>query len=300
MKILTSDKHIASVIDDALFVTPKTILKYNGSSEMEIVVGTRELARVVVKLNFPNLKFVQLLSAGFEGVDIALYKSRGVMVSNAAGVYGIGMAEYIVYSMLMNAKRYNKSIKNRRIRYQRGYNFITELSGKCVGILGCGAIGMHVAKRLSGFEMKVIGYDPFKESCDYFDKIYDNLESLLPQCDYVIICVPYNESTDKMINSSFVNMCKDNVTIVNVGRKAVINDKEFIAALKRNKNMSAILDMFEFFPNPITNPYRRLSNVMVLPGVTAISQEITARREELVRGNINLVLQNKEPNFLLK
>lgn len=299
MQILTSDRIIASMLKDAVLVTPKSILKYNNNSKIQIIVASRELARVGESMNFPNLKLVQLLSAGFEGVDVELFRSRGVMVSNAASVYGIGMAEYIVYAMLMNAKKYNKSIKNSSIRYKRGYRYITELAGKTVGILGCGAIGSHVAKRLSGFDMSIIGYDPFKKDGDYFDKIFDNLKEVLPICDYIVIAVPYNASTNKMINSSFISQCKTNVTIINVGRKAIINDKEFIQALKKNKEMSAVLDMFEVFPNPISNPYRRLSNVKVLPGVTAISREISERRIQLVIDNINNIKLNQPVQFLL-
>lgn len=297
--ILTADKVIASELVDAVYVTPKTILAYDGNENVEIIVASRMLAKVAQGLKFPCLKFVQLLSAGFEGVNVELYRSRGVVVSNAASVYGIGMAEYIVYAMLMNAKKYNKSIKNSRIRYQRGYRFVTELSGKCVGILGCGAIGSHVAKRLSGFDMSIIGYDPFKKDGEHFDNIYDNLDDVLPLCDYIVIAVPYNASTDKMVNSQFISKCKKSVTIVNVGRKAVINDADLLFALKNNKDMTAILDMFEVFPNPITNPYRRLCNVKVLPGVTAISNEIDERRVELIKENVNNIRGGEPVKFAL-
>jgi len=63
--------------------------------------------------------------------------------------------------------------------------------------------------------------------------------------------------------------------------------------------MSAVLDMFEIFPNPLTNPFRRLSNVKVLPGVSAISQEISNKRLDLVVKNVNLVLHNQTPEFVI-
>ena len=78
---------------------------------------------------------------------------------------------------------------------------------------------------------------------------------------------------------------KKDVTIVNVGRKKLIVDEDFIAFLKDHKDATAILDMFEKVPNPITNPYRRLSNVLVLPGVTAISQEINEKLATLIYEN---------------
>ena len=79
---------------------------------------------------------------------------------------------------------------------------------------------------------------------------------------------------------------KSDVTIVNVGRKKLINDTDFIAFLKSHKDATAILDMFEKIPNPITNPYRRMCNVLALPGVTAISQEINKKLESLIYENM--------------
>ena len=199
----------------------------------------------------------------------------------------------------MVAKRYNKGIRNTCIRYQRGYNWITELAGKNVGILGCGTIGRQVAKRLSGFEMTILGYDLFRENCEFVEQMYKNLDEILPQCDYLVVAVSYNEFTHEMINADFLKKCKKNTTIINVGRKKLINDADFLDALRKNKEMSAVLDMFEILPNPITNPYRRLSNVKVLPGVTAISREISARRIELVKNNINRFINGKKPLFVL-
>ena len=92
MKILTSDKAIASVLTNSVLVSTKTISKFEGDMQVRAIVGTRELVHKAENINFPELKFVQLLSAGFEGVDIEKYRSRGVMVSNAANVYGTGMA----------------------------------------------------------------------------------------------------------------------------------------------------------------------------------------------------------------
>ncbi len=299
MKILTSDKRLGSIIANSLVVDHKDIKKFHGDTTIQAIIGTRQLAQKAEEVYLPNLRFIQLLSAGYEGVDIEKYRSKGVKVSNAANVYGIGMAEYIVYAMLMSAKRYNISIKNPRIRIQRGYKYITELAEKNVGILGCGSIGTQVAKRLSGFEMLVMGYDPFKERCDFIEKVYKNLEELLPLCDYLVITIPYNNQTHEMINADFLTKCKKNVTIINIGRRGLIKDIDFISALKRNKEMSAILDMFEKIPNPITNPYRRLSNVKVLPGVTAISKEIKIRLQALVEENINRIENDETPLFIL-
>ena len=100
-------------------------------------------------------------------------------------------------------------------------------------------------------------------------------------------------STEGLLNKSIFDLLKPTVTIVNVGRKKLINDKDLLAFLKTNRDAVAVLDMFEKIPNPITNPYRRLKNVLVLPGVTAISQEINLKLERLVRDNISRYEQSQ-------
>ena len=100
-------------------------------------------------------------------------------------------------------------------------------------------------------------------------------------------------STEGMLNKSVFELLKPTVTVVNVGRKKLINDEDFLTFLKANPNATAVLDMFEKLPNPISNPYRRLSNVLVLPGVTAISQEINKKLENLVRDNMQRYQQSQ-------
>lgn len=228
-------------------------------------------------------------------------KKKGVVVSNAAGIYGVGMAEFIVYAMLMVAKKYNKSIKNSSIRYLRGYKFISELSRKTVGIMGVGSIGSEVAKRLSAFDMNVLGYSRTAIDKPFFNKMYQEgqLNLFIPMCDYLIVTIPLTEFTKGIFNRDIFALMKSNITIVNVGRQALFNEKDFIETLKLNKDMTAILDVFELLPNPITNPFRRLSNVKVLPGVTAISKEISEKRLKLVVDNAELVMQNQPPKFIL-
>ena len=237
-----------------------------------------------------------MFSAGFDNIDPKLLQSKGVHLCNAANVYNTGMAEFVVYAMLMRAKRYHKSIKNHWLRPLRNYHYITELAGKTVGILGAGNIGGQIAKRLEVFEMHVLGFDIKTNDRPHFEKIYnaEGLTEFLGRCDYIVNCMPLFKSTEGMLNRAWFEKMKSDVTIVNVGRKKIINDKDFIAFLKAHKEATAVLDMFEKIPNPFTNPYRRLRNVLVLPGVTAISKEIDEKLSNLITENMRR-LKSGEP-----
>ena len=294
--ILISDKRKCPELTDAVVVDAKTIRQYEGNTAVEALVCSRDVAQVAQHMNIPNLKVIQLFSAGFDYIEPNLLKEKGVHLCNAANVYNVGMAEFVVFGMLMHAKRYNHSIKNRRLRPFRNYHYLTELSGKTVGILGAGNIGGQIAKRLEAFDMHVLGYDLKTDDRPHFEKVYnrDNLAEFLGQCDYIVNCMPLFPSTEGMLCKAWFDQMKKTVTIVNVGRKKLINDHDFIAFLKENKDATAVLDMFEKVPNPFTNPYRRLSNVLVLAGGTAISQEINRKLSALMSENMRR-LRSGEP-----
>lgn len=273
----------------------KKCLNEEQLRKISMAICSRAFAKYLLDQDTPALKCIQLTSAGFDGIDPDYAKKKNIILCNAANVYNVGMAEFIVYAILMRAKRYNKSIKDRRIRLLRNYHFITELSGKTVGILGVGNIGTEIAKRLEAFDMHVLGYDLKTNDRPHFEKVFDKttLPEFLKHCDYIVNCMPLFKSTEGMLCKEWFGLMKSDVTIVNVGRKEIINDKDLIAFLKQNTDATAILDMFEKIPNFITNPYRRLSNVLILPGVTAISREIDVKLQNLCQRNID-ALENQQ------
>lgn len=294
--ILCSDQRKCPQLKGIVTVNAETIKQYEENPDVEALICSRDVAQVAQHMNIPNLKVIQLFSAGFDNIDPKLLQSKGVHLCNAANVYNTGMAEFVVYAMLMRAKRYHRSLKNHTLRPFRNYHYLTELAGRTVGILGAGNIGGQIAKRLEAFEMHVLGYDIKTDERPHFERVYnkDGLEEFLGRCDYIVNCMPLFKSTEGMLCKAWFDKMKDDVTIVNVGRKKIINDKDFLVFLKSHKEATAILDMFEKFPNPFTNPYRRLSNVLVLPGVTAISKEIDEKLNQLITENMRR-LQNGEP-----
>lgn len=287
--ILTDNKQIANAIGIQL-VSVGEIDKYTKRTDVSVIIGSRALASKVLLYppQLTNIKYIQLLSAGVDGIDPSECTKRGITLCNATGVYSVGMAEFVIYAMLMSAKRYNRNISNGHIRLQRGYKFMTELAGKTLGVMGVGGIGTEVAKRAAAFDMVILGYAEHTREKAPFKRIYhkDGIKEFAAQCDYIVSTLPDTESTKNLINAAFMEATKERVTFINVGRKATINDTDMIRHLRNHPDKTAILDMFERLPNPVTNPYRRLKNVKVLPGVTAISQEIDAKLLALVKENV--------------
>lgn len=303
MIILTDSSKYCPEFTERIVVKIGDAAQYVGNTEVVAAFCSRAMAIQLLQLDIPNLKVIQLFSAGYDGIDLELVKKKGITLCNAADVYNLSMAEFVVYGMLRRAKRYHRSIKNMWLRPLRNYHYITELYGKTVGIMGCGNIGQQIAKRLAVFDMRVIGYDARTDEKPYFDKIYglNEKEVFVPQCDYIVNCIPLMPSTKGMLDKSWCDLMKNDVTFVNVARKDLINNADLISYLKSHKNATAILDMLEKVPNPVTNPYRRLSNVLVLPGVTAASVESMDRLHVLLLSNLKNIKHNSPmKNIIVK
>lgn len=293
--ILTDSFKYCPEFPERVLATPKTLSSFDGNTDVVAAFCTRGMAQRLLSVNLPNLKVIQLFSAGYDGIDLDMVRKKGITLCNAADVYNIGMAEFVVYAMLMRAKRYHRSIKNHSLNILRRYNYITELYGKTVGVMGCGNIGGQIAKRLSAFDMRVIGYDANTSDKPFFEKIYgiNERDVFVPQCDYIVCCIPLMSATEGLLNNDWFKQMKSNVTIVNVARKKVICDKDLLSFLKSHQEATALLDMLEMIPNPITNPYRRLSNVLVLPGVTAASVESMERLHSLLLNALSTIKEGE-------
>lgn len=306
MRVVLSDKRLDTEKFPAdvqvEYITYKTLDKYNQNSDVIAIVGSRAMAIKAAEMDLKGLKLFQLTSAGFDGVPCKKYADKNVMVANAGNVYSAPIAETVVFGILSMAKKLHKNPNNRRFKIQRHYNTITELANKKLLIMGAGNIGTAIANRLAGFEMQIDGYDLFCAEKTQYQKMLRSRKELI-ECignyDYIVSTLPDNEQTKGFINYELFNAMKKTVVVVNVGRRAVFNENDFYQVLKTKKIGGAVLDMFEKIPNPITNKFRRLSNVMVLPGVSAISQEVNERLRNYMNRNIIALLENKDVNNVI-
>lgn len=275
----------------------RELLDFNKNKDVVAICGSRGMAKIVNDMEFPNLKLFQLTSAGFDGVPIESYASKNIAVANAGDVYSIPIAETVVFGMLQFAKRLRSNPNNRHFKPLRKYNLISELAQKKVLILGAGNIGTAVADRLLGFEVKVDGFDPFCLPKQQYGEIIRNRKTLLEKVgdyEYIISTLPANNYTTGFIDAELLGKMKREAVIINVGRKSVFNESDFYEALKYKKISGAVLDIFEKIPNPITNRFRRLSNVVVLPGVAAISKELDIRLRDVMTNNVVSVIKGTE------
>lgn len=304
MKILTTLKHSDITCENAQVIKTDVsqLESYSNDNDVVCIATDRSGAKKVSELKFPNLKFIQLESAGFEGVPVNDFAAKGVTVSNAGDIYATPISEFVIYSLLKIKKRYNKSVKNQKIRLRRNYHYIDDLSGSDVLICSAGKIGTAIAKRISAFDCNVTGYDIVKNDSEYYDDFIlekEVLKDKLSEFDIIVNILPDNESTKLFWSDEMISCIKQTAIFVNVGRKSTIDLNALYNALKSHKLGFAVLDMFSFLPNPITNKFMRLSNCIVLPGVTAISKKSRERLGRLASNNIEKLLNGEKPMYII-
>jgi len=209
---------------------------------IESKIGEDEMKR------FPKLKLIATRSTGFDHIDLAAAKARGVAVANVP-FYGENTVAEFTFALLLALSR-RVIDADERVREGafspaglRGF----DLAGKTLGVVGCGHIGVHVIRMASGFGMKVIGFDvhPNDELAETLNFSYATLPELLASSDIVTLHVPYNEHTHHLINRGNIADIKKGAYLINTARGAVVETDALVEALKNGTFAGAALDVLE-------------------------------------------------------
>ncbi|MFT7512682.1 MAG: D-3-phosphoglycerate dehydrogenase [Candidatus Omnitrophota bacterium] len=195
---------------------------------------------------FPNLKVIIRAGAGYNTIDIQAARKRGIDVMNTPGANSNAVAEEVAALMLADARHLVPADASCRAGLWEKSSFMgREITGKTLGILGMGHIGQLVAKRLSGFEMKVLAFDPVisEDRANELGASLVSLQQLFEDSDYITLHVPENEHTRGMINAKLFTCMKEGATIINCARSGVINEEDLRAA-KALKKIRYLNDVY--------------------------------------------------------
>jgi len=232
-----------SVVQEAE-TQPMDLAKANPDAEAVIVRSEKVTPEVMDTL--PSLKLVVRAGAGFDNIDIRYARKRGVDVMNTPGANSNAVAEEVMALILAGLRKLVPAdISTRAGRWEKKSFMGRELTGKTVGILGLGNIGRLLVKRLSGFEVKVLGYDPVL-SADLAARLGVKLctvQEIFEQADVVSLHIPENDKTRGMINRDLIGRMKKGAMLVNCARAGIV-DEEAIRALKAEKNLIFCNDVY--------------------------------------------------------
>ncbi len=237
---------------------------------------------------FPNLRYIQLTSAGFDRVPFEQILRRGIVIHNARGVYSGPMAEFALAGVMQLYKQMRFFQKNQDLHLWEKHRGLLELTGKTVCILGCGSVGQSCAKVFSAIGCQVIGVDIASFPCDVFSAIYpmENLDRILSCSDIVICCLPLVAETLHLFEENKFSVMKDDAVFVNISRGQVVHTPALIEALKY-KLMGAVLDVFEEEPLRSDHPFWDMENVVLTPHNSFVGERNHDRLESLIINNIS-------------
>lgn len=206
----------------------------------------------------PGLKFVARAGAGLDNIDEAYAREKGIQLINAPEGNRDALGEHAVGLLLSLINNYRKSdIEIRNGIWDREGNRGWELKGKTVGIVGYGFMGSSFARKLSGFEVKVLAYDKYKTG---FSDAYAqecSMEEIVKHSDVLSLHIPLTAETRQMVNAEYLYHFKKNIFFINTARGEVVNTQAVLDAIDSGKISGAGLDVLEAekFPNLTEQPW---------------------------------------------
>ncbi len=237
---------------------------------------------------FPNLRFIQLTSAGLDRVPVEKICEKGIVLKNARGVYSVPMAEFAVSGVLALYKNINSFYENQKNHSWIKDRNVREMSGDTVLIVGCGSVGTECAKRFKAFGMNVLGADIVNPQNDVYDEYYSmgDVNSALSKSDVVVLTLPLTEDTKNLFNDERFSCVKDGAILVNIARGAVVDEESLVKNLKNGKLGGAVLDVFCAEPLNEKSELWDMKNVMITPHNSFVSPKNQERLFNVVYDNI--------------
>jgi len=254
------EEELASIIGD-----------YEG---LIIRSGTKVTEKVLE--NPGKLKGVARAGVGVDNIDIPAATRKGILVMNTPGGNTLSAGEHTLALMLALSRNVVPACNSlKEGAWDRKKYMGNQLNNKTIGVIGLGRIGMSVVNMALGFNMKVLGYDPFaapKEAEELGIEITTDLERIYKEADYISLHVPRNEKTLNMISAKELKIMKPTCRIVNCARGGIINEDDLYNALSSNVIGGAALDVFSKEP-PENTRFSELGNCLVTPHLGASTEE---------------------------
>jgi len=254
----------------------------------------------------PKLKIVSQLAVGFDNIDIAEATRRGIYVTNTPEVLTDTTADFAWALLMAVARRVVEADKyvrtgNWKVAWHPAMMTGRDVYGATIGIVGAGRIGYAMAKRATGFSMKILFYDviPRPEMEKDFGAKKVDLDTLLRESDFVSVHVPLMKETHHLINAEKLGLMKKTAYLINNSRGPVVDEKALYEALKKGQIAGAGLDVFELEPVPADSPLLKLDNVVVAPHVSSASLETRSKMSEMVADNLVAFFEGKKPPNLV-
>lgn len=289
---------------DATSFSQDDLLKF-AQDVQGIVIRARFYLSAEYISNFPNLSFIARSGSGLENIDAAYCKTHHIQLfnspegnRNAVAEHALGMLLALMNKLCKANEQINRGI------WKREENRGEELDGKTVGIIGYGNNGAAFAKKLRGFDVKVLAYDKFKQGFGDAFVQESTLEAIFSTADVLSLHIPQNKETVGLVNEDFINSFKKPFYLLNLSRGKIVHTESLIKALESNKIKAAGLDVLEYeskdfesiFANQLPTAFKYLlasDRVLLSPHVGGWTKESYFKLSDVLADKIIAYYQHQ-------
>lgn len=284
---------------------PKEELKKAAAECDAMVVFVGDIVDAEVLSHAKNLKIISTVSVGYDHIDVAEARRRGIVVANTPEVLVDATADLAVGLLLALARRIVEG--DRLIREGRAYDVWgaligSDIKGKRAGIIGLGNLGVAIARRLLAFGAEVVYWSRNrKPQVEFALGIkYLPLDELLATSDFVIVSIALTPETRHLMNWEKFSKMKRGAYFVNVARGAVVDTEALLRALKEGILAGAALDVYEVEPLPHTHELTKLPNVVLTPHIGSAAMETRIKMAEIAAENVVRFFRGQRPLYAVE
>ena len=261
---------------------------------------TERLSADVIERLPATVRAICSFSVGYDHIDLDAARARGIIVTNTPDVLSNATAEIAMLLMLGAARRAHEGARMLRTDTWADWSATgqlgIEVTGKRLGIIGMGRVGLVTAKRARGFDMQIHYFNRRRlaPELEVGATFHAQLHELLPHCDFLSIHCPATPETRHLLNAERLALLPDGAVVVNTARGAVVDDDALIAALKSGRLFAAGLDVFNNEP-AIDPRYRELDNTFLLPHIGSATRETRDAMGFRALDNLDAIMRGAEP-----
>jgi len=252
----------------------------------------------------PKLRIAANVAVGFDNIDVAACTKRGVVATNTPGVLDETTADFAWTLLMAVARRLSEGEELARSGKWKNWDLDqlvgTDVWGKTLGIVGFGRIGRAVARRASGFQMKVIYTDAMRAPADVEKALnaeFREMNALLAESDFVSVHVPLLPETRGLFDSPKFYRMKPTAFLINTARGPVVDEAALVAALEAGKIAGAGLDVYE--NEPFIHPGLKRANVVLAPHMASASLETRTKMACIAAENVVALFAGQRPPNIL-
>lgn len=281
----------------------ETILK--EGRDADVLMGLFVPVSSKVMDAMPALRIVGVSRAGLENVNVAEATKRGILVFNVKGRNAHAVSDFAIGMMLAAARNIAKAhyaiMQGEWRKTFANSESIPEMHDKTVGLVGFGYIGKLVAKKLSGFDVNIVVYDPYASgdavSAAGAKKV--ELDELMRISDFVSIHARLTDKNKNMIGEREISLMKPTAYFINTGRAGLVDQAALASALKEKKIMGAALDVFTTEPIPEESPFLKLDNVTLTTHIAGTTSDALTNSPFLLMADVAKFMEGGEADFIV-